>query len=157
MSDDQNRNLRNALGCFATGITVVTTLDAEEPVGMTVNSFASVSLEPPLVSWCLAKKSHYYDIFMATDIFAINVLSEHQEHISQLFASADENRFTKTDWQRGHHDLPLLSGCIAHLECRTEHLYPGGDHTILVGRILSHSYNYLQPLIFSHSEYKTLK
>ncbi len=158
MIDDLNRELRNALGCFATGITVITALDKDQqPMGMTVNSFASVSLEPPLISWCLAKNCHFYDAFMAAEHFAVNILSDQQENLSQLFASPIEDKFAQADWQPGIEGLPLLAGCIAHLECQREQDYPGGDHSILIGRVLNFDYNSQSPLIFSQCQYSRIE
>ncbi len=158
MNDDLNRELRNALGCFATGITVITALDREQrPMGMTVNSFASVSLEPPLISWCLAKDCHAYDSYMTAEHFAVNILSDQQEDLSQLFASPLEDKFAQTDWQPGIYNLPLLTGCIAHIECKREQDYPAGDHSILIGQVLNFDYNNQSPLIFSQCQYNRLK
>lgn len=158
MTDFQDtKELRNAMGTFATGITVVTTLDGQnEPVGMTVNSFSSVSLDPPLVLWCLAETSNYCDIFLNADYFAINILSADQQPLSQLFASPEENKFSQTDWHAGVQKMPLFPGCIAHMECRIEHRHAGGDHIILVGLVLNFKHTDAAPLVFSRGDYHSL-
>ena len=155
---DANREFRNALGTFTTGVTVVTTLDAKNcPVGMTVNSFASVSLEPPLVLWSLGEASRYCNAFMNCQHFAISVLNAEQKMISQLFASPDDSKFDQIDWSPGYKNLPLIDNCIAHFQCTTENTYPGGDHIIFVGRVLEFSYNSSAPLAFNCGQYYTLK
>jgi 3-hydroxy-9,10-secoandrosta-1,3,5(10)-triene-9,17-dione monooxygenase reductase component len=129
---------RNALGMFATGITIVTTTGPTgEPIGMTVNSFASVSLDPPLVLWSVGQHANSFDIFAQTKHFAIHILGKNQEALSNLFASRGEDKFGKLAWQPGDYGSPILPKYAVCFQCQTEHTYPGGDHTILVGRVMA--------------------
>lgn len=131
------RAFRNALGCFATGITVVTTLRADgHPVGVTVNSFASVSLDPPLVLFSLARASQTCDMFAKSPAFAVNVLADDQEELSNRFSRRDlEERWDGVPIERWDTGVPVLTGCLAALECDREAVHDGGDHAIIVGRV----------------------
>lgn len=136
MSEIDQKALRNALGMFATGITIVTTTGPNgEPVGMTVNSFSSVSLDPPLVLWSVGQHAGSYEIFSNTDHFAVHVLRKDQEALSNLFASRGEDKFGGINWQPGEHGSPILGEYAVCFQCKMEHVYPGGDHQILVGRV----------------------
>ena len=129
---------RNALGMFATGITIVTTTTTTgDPIGMTVNSFASVSLDPPLVLWSVGQHANSFDIFTQTTHFAIHVLRQDQESLSNRFASRGEDKFGDLAWQPGEYGSPILPEYAVCFQCQTEHAYPGGDHTILVGRVMN--------------------
>lgn len=121
------RDYRRALGQFATGVCVVTTRDANgHPQGLTVNSFSSVSLTPPLVLWSLTHDSSMFPAFESSGYFAVNVLAADQMAVSNQFASPGE-RFQGLEWENGHADLPLLKGCLANFECKTVATHPGGD------------------------------
>ncbi len=148
------RAFRDALGHFATGVTIVTTRDAEgEPVGVTVNSFASVSLEPPLVLWSLAKKSWSLPAFQQAGHYAVHVLASDQQALSDRFARASTDKFGGLDVVEGEGGAPLLAGCAAVFECSVEHRYEGGDHLILVGRVLNFSSAEQAPLLFHRGRY----
>ncbi|WP_158044686.1 flavin reductase family protein [Skermanella pratensis] len=135
MSFDR-RAFRNALGCFATGITVVTTVnDAGETFGLTANSFSSVSLDPPLVLFCLGRSSNALDVFTASGRFAVNVLAEAQRDLSVRFSTAIGDRWDGVEWEAWETGSPILKGCLASLDCITEAVHDGGDHVILVGRV----------------------
>ncbi|UEM05432.1 flavin reductase family protein [Skermanella rosea] len=135
MSFDR-RAFRNALGCFATGITVITTAnDAGEAFGLTANSFSSVSLDPPLVLFCLARSSNALDAFTASGRFAVNVLAETQRDLSVRFSTAIGDRWDGVEWEAWETGAPILKGCLASLDCTTEAVHDGGDHVILVGRV----------------------
>lgn len=152
------KQFRNALGSFATGVTVVTTLDAEgKPVGMTANSFNSVSLDPMLVLWSIAKNANAYDSFVESNHFAIHILADDQQDLSQQFATKGIDRFAGLDYQRGHAEVPVLPHCSARFECDIEHRYDGGDHTILVGRVQHFEHNQKQPLVFHAGRYAQLE
>jgi len=154
------RSLRDAFGQFATGVTVVTALDAQgEPIGITANSFASVSLEPPLVSWCVDRTSTRFQEFADAQYFSISVLTAEQRALSDLFAmrSWDKTVFDDVDWSAGHRGVPQLPGVSARFDCKTEHLYEGGDHLIIVGAVLDYDCDAQPPLLFSQGDYKTLK
>lgn len=150
--------LRRALGRFATGVTVVTTLTpAGIPVGVTINSFASVSLEPPLVLWSLGNPSHHFELFRASGHYCINVLSARQTDISNRFASPVEDRFAGLVWHPGLGGAPVLPGCCATFEVRNEVQHPGGDHHIFVGLVERFSADpCVEPLIFSDGCYRRL-
>jgi flavin reductase (DIM6/NTAB) family NADH-FMN oxidoreductase RutF len=130
------RAFRNALGCFATGVTVVTTVtDAGEPVGLTANSFSSVSLDPPLILFCLDRASHNLDAFRAAGRFAVNVLGDDQRDLSVRFSTTIDDRWDGVAWERWETGAPVLNGCLAALDCETEAIHEGGDHVIIVGRV----------------------
>ena len=152
------RTLRDALGCFATGVTVVTTLDEEgQPVGLTANSFTSVSLDPPLLLVCIAKSAGSLNAMEAAENFAVNVLHIGQQPTSNLFAKSGEDRFAATPWRRGHNGAPLLSGALAHFECRRHALHEGGDHVILVGEVVRARFEPRRdPLLYFRGKYRRL-
>ena len=130
------RDFRRALGCFATGVTVLSTLDAEGHArGMTISSFNSVSLDPPLILWSLALDSPSLPTFRDASHYAVNVLAADQQALSNRFASRLSDRFEGVDTRSGLSGTPLLEGCCAWFECRHEAIYPGGDHLIFVGRV----------------------
>ncbi len=127
---------RNALGRFATGVTVVTTRDADgNPLGLTVSSFNAVSMEPPLVLWSLDRGSSTMPVFEAASHFAVNVLASDQMAISNRFAGSEDDKFRDLECRDGASDVPLLPGCVACFQCRTIHRYDGGDHVIFVGQV----------------------
>lgn len=130
------RDFRDALGSFATGVTVLTALAADgEPIGVTISSFNSVSLDPPLILWSLACESPRLEVFRKTSHYAVNVLAADQQWISDCFASRDDDRFAAVATSRGLAGVPLIEGCSAWFECRNELQYPGGDHLIFLGRV----------------------
>lgn len=130
------RALRTAFGSFMTGVTVVTLLDAQgRPLGFTANSFASVSLDPPLLLVCLANTSSNYEAFAKTQKFAINILSQSQVEVSNTFARPGDDRFANVDWQVGPHGSPVLAGVSAWFDCATFKTVDAGDHLILIGEV----------------------
>jgi flavin reductase (DIM6/NTAB) family NADH-FMN oxidoreductase RutF len=150
--------LRQAFGSFATGVTVVTTLDAAgNPVGLTANSFSAVSLEPPLVLWCISMTTPSFAAFRDCSHYAINVLSADQEEISNRFANPSPDKFAGIAYASGISGVPLLEGCIANFECRNATQYPGGDHLILVGQVENQRVNLDTPLLFFASRYAALQ
>jgi flavin reductase (DIM6/NTAB) family NADH-FMN oxidoreductase RutF len=152
------RTLRDALGCFATGVTVVTCLDDERrPAGLTVNSFTSVSLEPPLLLVCLHKKAASAPALTAASHFAINVLQNGQQPASIRFAARDEDRFGATPWSCGEAGAPILQESLSVFECERFAVYDGGDHHILVGRVVKASFDAsLDPLLYFRGRYRRL-
>lgn len=138
-SDSQRRRLRDVLGHFATGVTVVTARSGKGvAVGLTVNSFTSVSLDPPLVLWCLGRRGAMAEAFRDVSHFAVNVLSADQEALARLFAERRDDKFEHVPGvSAGAGGAPLLPGCSAWLQCRTHATYDGGDHLILVGEVLA--------------------
>ncbi|MFC6634321.1 flavin reductase family protein [Microbulbifer taiwanensis] len=151
------RKFRNALGQFATGVTVVTALDRSgNRVGMTANSFSSVSLDPMLVLWSVAKSCNAFDVFNHAEQFAIHVLHAGQQQVSNQFASKVPDRFAGIPCAEGIGGLPLLKDYGALFQCQTEHRYEGGDHIILVGRVLDFDLKPKPPLIFHAGRYADL-
>lgn len=145
---------RRALGSFATGVAVVTTLDrAGNGAGITVNSFNSVSLDPPLVLWSIGEDSLCYDIFVTAECFVVNVLATHQRDICSRFAASGTDKFDGIECGKGIAGIPLLPGCSAAFECQTEHRYDGGDHKIIVGRVVKFEDRKTDPLIFYRGLY----
>lgn len=135
MTTQDARSLRDAFGCFMTGVTVVTTLEAGKPLGFTANSLSSVSLEPPLLLVSIANRSANLTAFAAGQGFAVNVLSEAQKDLSARFARPSEDRFEGLYWRSGPVGNPLLAGVTAWFDCTLERAVEAGDHTILIGRI----------------------
>ena len=149
------KDFRRALGSFPTGVTVLTTLDADgRACGMTISSFNSVSLEPPLILWSLALNSPSLEIFRNASHYAVNVLSAEQQVLSNRFASRLADRFAGVDTRSGLSGSPLLEGCSAWFECRHEAIYPGGDHLVFLGRVERFALNpgHL-PLVFHAGAY----
>jgi len=145
---------RQALGNFATGVTIITTRAPDgEPVGLTVSSFNSVSLNPPLVLWSLADSSNALDIFRDAEHWAVHVLSSEQEQLSNLFAQAGEDKFAGLTLESGLGDTPLLTGCSARFQCKTAFQYEGGDHQIFVGQVLDFDRDETAPLVFHGGRY----
>ncbi|MCL1629127.1 flavin reductase family protein [Roseibaca sp. V10] len=132
---EHQRALRDALGRFATGVTVVTTQTADGPVGITANSFAALSLEPALVMWAPGRFSRRFEIFDRATHFAIHVMAEDQLDVARHFAR-DGFDFSLPGIEAGLGDAPLLPGCLARFECARHAVYPGGDHAIVVGEVL---------------------
>src|SRR3569623_404748 len=138
MSAFDPMEFRKALGSFATGVTIITTRGADgSPIGLTVNSFNSVSLNPPLVLWSLAATSLSLTIFRAASHWAVHVLASDQESLSGRFARRGEDKFSGRTIEEGAGGVPLLTGCAARFECRTAFQYEGGDHVIFVGEVLA--------------------
>ena len=150
--------LRNALGRFATGITVVTTVDPNgQPVGLTVNSFNSLSLEPALVLWSLGANSPLSEAFLGGNgHFAVNILRADQQPVSDHFASRSEDKFSSVAWHPGVAGVPVLDGCLASFECRRYAVHPGGDHHLLIGEVLQLEANEGVPLLFFGGRYTNL-
>lgn len=132
------RASRDAFGAFLTGVTVVTTVDdAGAPVGFTANSFTSVSLDPPLLLVCLAKTSRNYATLTKAKGFGVNILSESQKDVSNIFARPVEDRFAAVDWRLGPYGSPVFAGVAAWFDCATHDVVDAGDHVILIGRVES--------------------
>ena len=156
MSEFSERELRDALGRFATGVTVVTTMTERGPLGITANSFSSVSLNPPLVLWAPARKSRRFPAFEAASHFAVHVLSAAQRALAEQFAGPGEG-FGHLAFEPGLGDAPLLGGCTARFECRHAAGHDGGDHLIVVGEVLRLTQADLPPLLFHRGRYEGLE
>ncbi|WP_062218891.1 flavin reductase [Aureimonas sp. D3] len=136
MTSFDPRALRDAFGAFATGVTVVTTRTAEGgPIGFTANSFASVSLDPPLLLVCLAKTSRNYAHVTGASGFAVNILAEDQKDVSNTFARPVEDRFLAVEWHDGPVGSPVFPAAAAWFDCTTDRIVDAGDHAILIGRV----------------------
>ena len=148
------RALRDALGRFATGITVVSTRTPSGKLeGLTANSFSSVSLDPPLVLWSLRRQAPSLAGFLGGGWFAINVLASHQADLSRHFATPAPDKFAELPWLEGLGGCPLLPGCLARFECRTETTVEAGDHIIFIGRVARATYRDGEPLLFTSGHY----
>ena len=153
---DKSLALRRAFGKFATGVAVVTASGPDgSPYGLTINSFSSVSLEPPLVLWSLTNKSPNLDIYRNASHFAINILSTGQRDIYNTFATRTEDRFAKVDWFRGLAELPVIRGTIATFECRRTMTIEAGDHVVFFGAVEECEQSDLEPLVFFSGQYGT--
>lgn len=131
------RTFRHALGAFATGIAVITTVTGKgQAIGVTVNSFSSVSLDPPLVQFCLGRTAMSLDAFSTAKTFAVNILAADQQDLSIRFSRRDqEERWDGVAFEQWESGAPILKGCLSNLECDREHVYDGGDHVIIIGRV----------------------
>lgn len=152
------RDFRDALGCFATGITVVTVHpEGKAPAGMTANSFTSVSLDPPMVLWCLAKGADLEDAFASTDHFGINILSESQTDLSAHFSRRGEHECEHVPFEVWETGAPILSGALAQFDCKTVERFDAGDHWIYLGRVERMGSNPDgHPLLYYRGGYRTL-
>ncbi|MEM8787222.1 MAG: flavin reductase family protein [Pseudomonadota bacterium] len=146
------RALRNALGCFPTGVTVVTALSGRGPMGITANSFASVSLDPPLVLWAPARHSPRFPAFESADHFAIHVLAAEQRDLAVRFARSGED-FEGLNYGAGLGGVPLFDGCAARFECAHSAGHDGGDHLIVVGEVKRFERADRPPLVFHRGAY----
>lgn len=149
---------RQCLGKFATGVTVVTCTDANGALcGITANSFSSVSLEPPLVLWNIAKVSNSLEAYTEAQHFAINVLAEDQQSISAHFAKSDHTLFDNVEHTLSPHGVPLLPGTVAQFECRTYDIHDCGDHFIIIGEVIAFRVLGDEPLLFFSGAYREIK
>ena len=148
------RDFRRALGTFATGVTIVTARAQDgTPVGITANSFNSVSLEPPMVLWSLANTARTREVFSTSTHWNVHILSNAQEHLSDRFARAGEDKFAGLALDESAFGAPLLKDCSARFQCRSAFQYEGGDHTIFVGEVLAYDSCALPPLLYLTGEY----
>ncbi|WP_201455710.1 flavin reductase family protein [Tropicimonas marinistellae] len=148
----RERELRTALGAFATGVTVVTCRDETGPLGFTANSFTSVSLDPPLLLWCPAVASPRHDAFVSTQHFSVHVLEAQQLQLSERFAVEARN-FDGVDWREGPNGTPQISGCLTRFDCRHFAAHGAGDHTIVLGLVEKVEHTPGVPLVFALGAY----
>ncbi len=153
------RALRNCFGCFATGVTVITCVGPDgELIGNTASSFNSVSLDPPMILWSLGEHAHSMKAYLAADHFAVNVLREGQEDLSNRFARPQTNKWEAIDYETWETGCPILPNCLAVLECSVAHTYRGGDHVIFVGEVLRFDNDPKgTPLLFYRGAYQKLQ
>ncbi|MBC7900096.1 MAG: flavin reductase family protein [Saprospiraceae bacterium] len=156
MPIDQHE-FRAALAKFASGVTVVTTKDAEGRFhGITVSAFSSVSLDPPLVMICIEKTAGSHDALIGSATFVVNVLSQSQAAVSERFATQIQDKFRGVEFNPGIEGVPVLAGCLVNLECRVQNFYDGGDHSLFVGRVEKATIMDGSPLVYFHGNYRAL-
>ena len=154
-----SRAFRHALGHFPTGVAIVTTRTPEgRPVGLTINSFSSLSLEPPLIMWSLVNHSPSLSIFEQCNYFAINVISQQQVEAALGFANSQvEDKFALVSHVDGEEGVPLLDGCVATFVCKNYKQHEGGDHTLFIGRVVRHSaITEHEPAVFHRGKFTRL-
>lgn len=148
------RDFRNALGTYATGVTIITAAAPDgKPYGLTCNSFASVSLNPPLVLWSLVVYSSSLAIFQNASHFTVNVLGASQQALANKFAKSSDDKFTGVDWAPGLGNAPVLAESVANFQCRSVNRYYGGDHVIFLGAVEAYTYNAKEPLLFARGAF----
>lgn len=152
MTIDQ-RSFRHALSHFASGVTVVTTREGQHLAGITVSSFASLSLDPPLVLICIDHKVRSHDTIARAGAFVVNILSSDQEDVARRFASRDVEKFLPGTYALSAQGMPLLADVLTTLECRIANTLPGGDHTIFVGEVRAIATNEGEPLLYYRSQF----
>lgn len=160
MSNDEvtgleSRRFRDALGCYPTGVAIITAPDGQGGhVGITANSFASLSLDPPLVLWSLDKKAYSREAFHSAGYFGINVLAADQVELSRHFSKRHLDKFASVEVELGEGGVALIDGCVARFQCRTHTTYEGGDHIIFIGEVLAFEFDKsLPPLAFKGGSY----
>jgi flavin reductase (DIM6/NTAB) family NADH-FMN oxidoreductase RutF len=148
------RDFRNALGAYATGVTVITAATPDGRLaGLTCNSFASVSLNPPLVLWSLVIYSPSMSIFQNASHFAVNVLGVSQQTLATQFATRADDKFAGVSWEPGLGGAPVLADAVATFQCRGADRYYGGDHVIFLGAVEAYAYNRAEPLLFARGNF----
>lgn len=153
------REFRDTVGCFATGITIITTLQEDgAPVGLTANSFTSLSLDPPMVLFCLDHNVASFDAFQADGHFAVNILSKGQQELSSRFAKSGPEKWDGITFDRWDTGSPILTGCLASMECRVSSINEGGDHVIVIGEVvrMARSQEDMLPLLYYRGGYANL-
>ena len=148
---------RQLLGRFATGVTILTTTTPEgQPLGMTANSLASVSLHPPLISVCVDREAEMHPVILQASEFVVNVLASAQEALARRFSDKHEDRFDGVGYHLSPEGLILLDGALAHIVCERQATYPAGDHTIVLGRVVGGATHEGHPLLFYRGGYAAL-
>jgi flavin reductase (DIM6/NTAB) family NADH-FMN oxidoreductase RutF len=157
MPESDPFQFRQLLGRFATGVTILTVSTPDgRPLGMTANSLASVSLQPPLISVCVDHEAEMHDAILASPEFVVNVLASPQEALARRFSDKHEDRFDGVGYRRSPEGLILLDGALAHIECERYANYPAGDHTIVLGRVTGGATGEGRPLLYYRGGYATL-
>ena len=154
MTPFDSREFRRALGAFPTGVTVITTRNAQgETFGVTANSFSSVSLDPPLILWSQSTTSSSYPVFRDCDRFVVNILADHQIRVSNQFAKSGPDKFREIPTTTGLGGIPIIQDCAAHLECVKVAAHPGGDHVVYIGQVEKISRSGHRSLAFGDGKY----
>src|SRR2546421_5309972 len=148
------RDFRNALGTYATGVTIITAAGPDgRPYGLTCNSFASVSLNPPLVLWSLVVYSSSLTVSQNASHFTVNVLGASQQALANKFAKSSDDKFTGVDWTPGLGNAPVLADSVAGFQCRSVNRYYGGDHVVFLGAVEAYTYSAKEPLLFARGAF----
>lgn len=153
------KTFRTVLGRFATGVTVVTTMQGSQRVGITVNAFTSLSLDPPLVLICIDRTSRVHDALLESGSFAVNFLAANQANISTCFASNSDRRYRDFGGATSHPvatGAPIIDGCLGYVDCKIVNTFPGGDHTIIIGHVEALDASDDAPLLYYRGQYATL-
>ncbi len=151
--DQDLREYRSALGCFATGVAVVTAEHEGEMLGMTINSFSSVSLEPTLVLWSVGDRAAQFAAFCSAEYFAIHILAASQRRLSDRFAQSSAEKYDGIRWDYDGKRVPRIAGCLARFQCRRHNVMAGGDHKIILGEVESFEFSGGEPLMFVNGQY----
>lgn len=152
-----SKSFRRALGNFATGVTIITAQNAKgEKVGVTANSFNSVSLEPPLILWSIDKRSSSYEVFTEATHFAVNILAADQIDLSNKFARSKDDKYASVDYELGVGNVPVLKECSAVFECERFNILEGGDHWIIIGKVVHYQDNGRSPLLYHQGAYSSV-
>ncbi len=154
-TSENTRELRDAFGTFATGVTIVTAPSADGPIAIAVNSFSSLSLDPPLIMWAIEHASNRFDVFTDAEHFAVHVLAQEQKELA-LACARDGREIRKLNCALNDHNVPILPDCLSVFECAAYENITGGDHNILIGRVISAQQNTGQPLVFCRGEFSGL-
>lgn len=142
-------SFKDAMANYPTGVSVVTAIDENaNPIGLTVNSFASVSLDPLLVLWSIDEGVSTFERFKKAEQFAINILANTQEEVATLFASSNKDRFANSEWNLSQYKLPIIKGAVATIQCKTHKKVKAGDHVILIGEVFDISLDNKLPLLY---------
>lgn len=161
MSVTNIETFKKVVGSFATGVAVATTMHEDKPVGMTINSFTSVSLDPLLILFCIDHKANCLQLFKKHPNFSINLLTAKQQNISNLFAFKTEDQWSDVSWEATEFNTPFLTESLAALHCSVEQIIEAGDHSIFIGRVvgmdLDASQNNQDPLLYFKGQYASLK
>ncbi len=157
MSFDQ-KAFRNSLGNFATGVAIIT-VDCKTggDLGLTINSFASVSLDPPLVLWSINRNSDLFDTFIDTPCFTVNILNKNQQALSNQFSKKEEHSLDGYDWPRSANGCKYVPDSLVHFDCDTCERFDGGDHIIFVGKVTHFEDRGGEPLLFAQGKYQSLQ
>jgi flavin reductase (DIM6/NTAB) family NADH-FMN oxidoreductase RutF len=150
MADNLNEaKFKEVMGNYPTGVTVVTTVNEQGvPLGLTVNSFASVSIDPLLILWSIDKRVGSYETFVHAEKFAVHVLAGNQSDICSLFAMKGADRFSNCEWKLSENNLPIISGAAGVMQCKTFKTIEAGDHTILIGEVIDIQSEAKEPLLY---------
>jgi flavin reductase (DIM6/NTAB) family NADH-FMN oxidoreductase RutF len=155
MTSEGSAAFRSNLAAFSTGVAIVTTICPEgENVGLTINSFSSLSLDPPMVLWCIGKRSQSVPLFQKGRPFTINVLTQKQQNLAQIFSSQNNDRFKDVALTGDPTGAPIIEGCLSWFECNVDNVFEGGDHYIVTGLVTSFGRRDEKPLVFHEGQYK---